>query len=90
MENIINVEGFKGILNQPIIPAVIIIGIIFVSLLMGPMYIVDKVKDLTKPLINTATDRISLTVAENKQPFFREWASNFGPESINIFGKDKY
>jgi asparagine N-glycosylation enzyme membrane subunit Stt3 len=57
-----------------------IIAVLLVStVIMGPAFILDKAKDLVKPMITPIVDRLGVTVAENKQPFFGEWASSFGP-----------
>src|SRR3989344_210391 len=56
-----------------------ILGIILSGIVFGPGFIADKFRDVTKPLITPISDRIGVTVAENRQPFFSEWANNFGP-----------
>ncbi len=47
-------------------------------------FITDKIMDVTRPLITPITSRLGVTVAENRQPFFGEWAASFGP---NFGGK---
>ncbi len=61
----------------------IIIGIIIlfvlVLIIFGPSFFLDKLATLNKVLFNPITGRWSTTVAENRQPYFQEWASEFGP-----------
>ncbi|MEK6855950.1 MAG: STT3 domain-containing protein [Nanoarchaeota archaeon] len=66
---------------EPIITLVLVlvVGILFALIFLGPGFIFDKIGDFTKPLINPITNRFGVTVAENRQPFFSEWASEFGP-----------
>ena len=52
-----------------------IIGIIF----FGPSFIINKINTAYSLLGQSADTRLIQTVAENKQPFFVEWAPNFGP-----------
>jgi len=42
-------------------------------------FVPDQVRAVLNNLIKPATSRLIQTVAENKQPFFNEWASSFGP-----------
>jgi len=66
----------------------LIIGVIVLLLLiivfLGPGFIFDKINGLTKVLINPITGRWSTTVAENRQPYFQEWAREFGPTLPNL------
>jgi len=64
-----------------------ILGIVLVSLVFGPGFILDKFKDITQPLIQPITDRLGVTVAENARPDFQGWADTFGPlvRGIPIF-----
>jgi asparagine N-glycosylation enzyme membrane subunit Stt3 len=58
----------------------IVFGILLGSLALGPSFLIDKATHVLTTLIHPfAQDRWSLTVAENKMPYFAEWASNFGP-----------
>ncbi|MDP1695287.1 MAG: STT3 domain-containing protein, partial [archaeon] len=52
-----------------------LIGIIF----FGFDFISHKFSDIIGNMITPITTRFGVTVAENRQPFFQEWASNFGP-----------
>lgn len=66
---------------KPVISLIVSILLVFIIALIayGPGYIGDKINDIAKPLITPISDRLGVTVAENKQPFFSEWANNFGP-----------
>ncbi len=55
------------------------------SLLMGPDFIQGKVQGIVNQLVTPTSDRLGVTVAENRQPFFDEWAGNFGPSFYNLF-----
>ena len=57
----------------------VVAGIIIVSVFFGPGFIIEKIKDLNQILFRPVTGRWLMTVAENKQPYFTEWASSFGP-----------
>jgi len=57
----------------------VIIGAIASSIFFGPSFIVDKFSQILNVLIKPATSRLIQTVAENRQPFFTEWAGSFGP-----------
>ena len=49
------------------------------SVIFGPSFITDKIGAIFDTLIRPATSRVIQTVAENRQPFFTEWARSFGP-----------
>ncbi len=57
----------------------ILIGIIFVIITLGPNFIFDNLSGITRTLITPVSSRFGVTVAENAQPFFDGWSSNFGP-----------
>ncbi len=57
----------------------IILGILIVSVIFGPGFIVGKWDALNQILFRPVTGRWSVTVAENRQPFFTEWGASFGP-----------
>ncbi|MCX6748496.1 MAG: hypothetical protein NT076_02730 [Candidatus Pacearchaeota archaeon] len=61
-----------------------ILGIVLISVLLGPNFIIDRVKNLNKIFFKPVTGRWNTTVAENRQPYFNEWAGNFGPFIKNI------
>lgn len=54
-------------------------GIVLVSIFLGPSFIFDKISSLNQMLFKPVEGRWVTTVAENKQPYFREWAREFGP-----------
>lgn len=57
----------------------IVLGVIGVSLVLGPKFIPNFIGDITFHLTQPYSDRFSFTVAENRQPFFSEWRDDFGP-----------
>jgi asparagine N-glycosylation enzyme membrane subunit Stt3 len=57
----------------------VILGIVLVSVLFGPGFIFEKIRDINRVLFNPVTGRWNTTVAENRQPYFTEWGSSFGP-----------
>jgi asparagine N-glycosylation enzyme membrane subunit Stt3 len=61
-----------------------ILGIIIISIIFSPSFIIEKINDLIKTFINPTTGRWGVTVAENAQPYYSEWAGNFGPFIKNI------
>lgn len=75
------ISKYTRVIPQPllVIAGVFIVGLIGALLFLGPSFIADKVKDITGPMITPIQDRLGVTVAENKQPFFYEWAYSFGP-----------
>lgn len=62
----------------------IILGFIAVLVAFGPGFIVGQTNAAIHTLVNPITDRIGVTVAENRQPFFPEWSASFGPMIKNI------
>ncbi len=58
----------------------VIIGILTVSIIFGPTFIPKFFGETVKTLMTPYSDRLSFTVAENRQPFFTdEWRGSFGP-----------
>lgn len=53
--------------------------IIITSILFGPGFIFSKITFAFNNLISPSQNRLLLTVAENRQPYFTEWAASFGP-----------
>ncbi|MDP7521102.1 MAG: STT3 domain-containing protein [Candidatus Pacearchaeota archaeon] len=63
----------------------IFILILIVSISLGPSFIFEQVHNVKSSLIQPIENRFSLTVAENKQPYFlNDWRNNFGPIVFNI------
>src|SRR3989344_4568606 len=53
-------------------------------LMVGFSFITDKIKAIHQIIFHPITGRWSTTVAENRQPDFKEWSSSFGPFIRNI------
>jgi len=69
-------------INSIIIIGVVGLIVVILAMIVGVLpfsLINDKFSDITKPLIAPITDRLGVTVAENRQPYFSEWANSFGP-----------
>ncbi len=47
-------------------------------------FITQNVNDIVTNLVRPITSRLGVTVAENRQPFFTEWSSSFGPIQAGI------
>lgn len=62
----------------------IVVGALASSVVFGPRFIINKIVTLKNFLVTTGVDRLNLTVAENRQPYFIEWVSSFGPHVLNI------
>lgn len=58
----------------------LILAIIAVLVFFGPGFVPDKVNDIYNALVKPVTDRLGVTVAENRQPYFEEWKNSFGVE----------
>ncbi|MBI5803996.1 hypothetical protein HY450_02010 [Candidatus Pacearchaeota archaeon] len=69
-----------------LILSVILLAIIS-TIFFGPQFIPSKVNGLVASLVKPATSRLIQTVAENRQPYFTEWSSSFGPiiKKIPVF-----
>jgi len=68
--------------NSPRMVSIIYGGIftIFIGTIsFGSSFIIRQIKTLYTQLISPPTSRLIQTVAENRQPFFAEWASQYGP-----------
>ncbi len=65
----------------------IILGAILATLFFGPSFIPNEISSILQPLIQPITSRLGVTVAENRQPYFSEWSSDFGPVKT-IFNKN--
>ncbi len=58
--------------------------LIFVFILFGPSFVLDKINSVHQMMFKPVTGRWNITVAENRQPYYTEWAGNFGPFINNI------
>ena len=61
-----------------------VLMLILATILNGVNFIPGQVNSLFSSLVKPATSRLIQTVAENRQPYFTEWAGNFGPIINNI------
>jgi len=57
---------------------------VLASILFGPSFIVEKINAIHQNIFKPIFGRWNITVAENRQPYFTEWSSNFGPYVKNI------
>ncbi len=57
----------------------VLLGILLMMIFFGPGVILEKIDAVNKILFNPVTGRWNTTVAENRQPYFNEWSSSFGP-----------
>ena len=62
----------------------LLILFILSSIFFGPKMLFNFGEGIVIKLSNPFTTRHSLTVSENKQPFFNNWKDNFGPTIQNI------
>ena len=71
---------------RPILAIIIsvIILIFFSSVFLSPRATIDFGGDIISKLSSPYSDRLSFTVAENKQPFFSDWKQSFGPIVRNL------
>jgi len=71
---------------KPILSLIISLIIIFIlsTLVFGPSFIFNKIKDFHQIMFNPIVGRWNTTVAENRQPYFTEWGGSFGPFIRNI------
>ncbi|MBU0467061.1 MAG: hypothetical protein KJ718_01500 [Nanoarchaeota archaeon] len=57
----------------------VILLVVLASVIFGPLFIPSKISAIKDNLVKPATSRLIQTVAENRQPYFNEWANSFGP-----------
>lgn len=57
----------------------VLLLVILSSLFFGVSFVPNQVQGLYDSLVKPATSRLIQTVAENRQPYFTEWAFSFGP-----------
>ena len=62
----------------------LLILFILSSIFIGPKVLVDMGGNVVTQLSSPYSDRLAFTVAENRQPFFSDWKSSFGPLIQNI------
>ncbi len=68
---------------QAIVVSMLIL-FISTSIIFGPKTLFSLVEGIIRKLFNPYLVRIAFTVAENRQPFFSDWRSSFGPIIVNI------
>jgi len=56
-----------------------IVILIISIILFGPGFVIDKLKAIHQTIFKPVQGRWNITVAENRQPNFREWSQSFGP-----------
>ncbi len=69
------------------IVSLIVAGILLVvltTLIFGPSFIIQKIEVVHQTTFHAIEGRWATTVAENKQPYFVEWSSSFGPFIRNV------
>lgn len=73
-------------LPKPVISLIIsfIFAIIFISLIFGPDFLIEKIKAIHQNIFKPIIGRWNTTVAENRQPYFTEWEGSFGPHIKGI------
>jgi len=75
-----NLLNFKKIPRTIIsIIVSILVLVLLSSIFISPQVIPNIAKNMIRDISNPYSDRLSYTVAENKQPFFSDWKSSFGP-----------
>jgi len=62
----------------------VILLIILASIIFGPSFLIEKLKAIHQTVFKPVFGRWNITVAENRQPYFTEWSSSFGPYIKNI------
>ncbi|MBR9704562.1 hypothetical protein GOV12_04065 [Candidatus Pacearchaeota archaeon] len=72
-------KKFKLPSNIISIIVAIIVLLIGLTIVSGPFAIFDKFNSVYEMMFKVIEGRWIITVAENRQPFYNEWASSFGP-----------
>ncbi len=57
----------------------VVLIVLLASVILGPDFIIGKLKDLNRMFFTPVVGRWNITVAENRQPYFTEWEGSFGP-----------
>ena len=89
---IMNQKKFKEIQSKINLPKEIIsiifsaaVLLIIALIILKPTFFVIQLTNIKNDLISPLDNRFSLTVAENKQPYFvSDWRGNFGPIKFNL------
>ncbi|MDP1728854.1 MAG: STT3 domain-containing protein [archaeon] len=61
-----------------------ILGLLFIIIFLGFGFITNTLNTINQQMFNPVTGRWKTTVAENRSPYFTEWAASFGPFIKNI------
>ncbi|MBI2665254.1 glycosyltransferase family 39 protein, partial [Candidatus Woesearchaeota archaeon] len=85
--NLIDKLKFKHIHLNDILPRAVVgilislvFGVVLVSILLGPVQLSKQATEAKNLLLHPmGKDRWELTVAEQHQPYFKEWVNSFGP-----------
>ncbi|MBI2631478.1 hypothetical protein HYW75_00555 [Candidatus Pacearchaeota archaeon] len=72
-------SGILSKVPRTIIPIIIMLVLVILFSLLQPQYINREAHDILKNLVTPTVDRLGVTVAENRQPYYSEWAGSFGP-----------
>lgn len=75
-----------GKLPAPVISLIAAIVVIFIGafIFVGPSFVIGKLAAIKNLFVKPTSDRIGVTVAENKQPYFAEWVDSFGPTLLGV------
>lgn len=57
----------------------ILIALVAIIIFQGPSFVVNEANSTFNQFVKPINDRLGSTVAENRQPYFTEWAGSFGP-----------
>ncbi|MBR9683474.1 hypothetical protein GOV03_02950, partial [Candidatus Woesearchaeota archaeon] len=86
--DIFKIKGkIKGKVPLGVISLVVslVVGISALGVLLGPATLYTQVEEIGDSLLHPmGNDRWQLTVAEQHQPYFKDWVSYFGPQFFNI------
>ncbi len=74
-------------LPEEVISLAISVGILLIIalIILKPAFFIIQLTNIKNDLVSPLDNRFSLTVAENKQPYFiNDWKYNFGPIKFNL------
>jgi asparagine N-glycosylation enzyme membrane subunit Stt3 len=79
-------DGFNKKVPNTVISLILslILILVLASILFGPSFVIERLQDIHQTIFKPVTGRWNTTVAENRQPNFKEWSQNFGPFIKNI------
>ena len=77
-------SGLLSKVPRTIIPIILLLAFIIIFSLIQPQYINREAHDILKNLVTPTVDRLGVTVAENRQPYYSEWAGGFGPPLYSL------